>query len=113
MRKKLVYNSLPYLCRARVVFPQLHPCCATFLLDNLYLRELVREQESHFAKAGSTMAQKRDFSEFIVTNEHKIDKMYSAFRSFPGLNWSEDFLVCQCFDHKTTAYSWAHVHEYM
>lgn len=101
------------LCRARAVLPQLHPCCVTFLLDNFYLRGLARERESDFAKAGSTMAQKRDFSEFIVRNEHKIDKMYMAFRSSPGLNWSEDFFICECFNHKTAAYTCAHVREYM
>lgn len=88
-----MYNSLFYLCRDRGVFPQLRLCSATFLLDNLYLQGLAREQESPFARAVSTVAQKREFSEFIVRNEHKIDKMYSAFRSFHDLNRSEDFLT--------------------
>lgn len=113
MRKKLEYNSLPYLCLARVVLPQLYPWWATFLLDNLYLQGLAREQESQFVKAGFTKAQLRDPSEFIVRNEHKIEKPYSVFRSFPGLKWSEDSLTCECSDHKTTAYSSAHVHECM
>jgi len=110
MRKKSAYNSLPYLCRARVVFPQLRPCCATFLLDNLYLRGLAREQESHFVKAGSNMAQKRDFSELSEMNTKQTKCIVP---SGPFMAWSEDFLICECFDQKTTDYTPTHVCEGM
>lgn len=66
-----------------------------------------------FCKKSFHYGSKRNFSEFIVRIEHKIDNIYSAFRSFPGLNWNENFLVCECFGEKTTANTFAHEHEYM